>query len=343
MTTMRPSGSRGWPSGPGVSRRQFVAALSGPLIAAAACSRRLYDPHAFQRLQQSPVVLLPAASYSVDFAELIGRGLQELRVDVRGRRVLLKPNMVEYQAGSAINTSALVVGGAALAMKRAGAADVVIAEGPGHRRDTEYLITRTGLYEHLRDLRIRFVDLNHDDVQDVPLRSRFMGVESLALPVELLRADFVVSMPKLKTHHWAGMTASMKNFFGVVPGAAYGWPKNILHTHGIDNSIVDLNATIRPHLSIVDAVTAMEGDGPIMGKARHLGFIGVGTDLAAVDATCARIIGLDPARLPYLRAAGDFLGNIDLARIEQRGEALARYATSFDIPDRFLTSRLTQG
>src|SRR4029453_7406697 len=142
----------------------------------------------------------------------------------------------------------------------------------------------------------RFVDLNHDDVQDVPLRSRFMGVESLALPVELLRADFVVSMPKLKTHPWAGMTASMKNFFGVVPGAAYGWPKNILHTHGIDNSIVDLTATIRPHLSIVDGVTAMEGDGPIMGKARHLGFIGVGTDLAAVDATCARIIGLDPAR-----------------------------------------------
>jgi uncharacterized protein (DUF362 family) len=80
-----------------------------------------------------------------------------------------------------------------------------------------------------------------------------------------------------------------------------------------------------------------------MGKARHLGFIGVGTDLAAVDATCARIIGLDPARLPYLKAAGNFLGNIDLARIEQRGESLARYATTFEIPDRFLTSRLTEG
>jgi uncharacterized protein (DUF362 family) len=341
MTTMRPSGSESSPSGPCVSRRQFVAALSGPLIAAAACSRRPYDTRDFHLLEKSPVVLLPAASYSVDFAELIGRGLHELRVDVRGLRVLLKPNMVEYEAGSAINTSALVVGGAAIALKRAGAADVVIAEGPGHRRDTEYLITRTGLYEHLRDLRIRFVDLNQDDVRDVPMRSRFMGVERLALPVELLRADFVVSMPKLKTHHWVGMTASMKNFFGVVPGAVYGWPKNILHTHGIDNSIVDLNATIRPHLSIVDAVTAMEGDGPIMGKARHVGFVGLGTDLPAVDATCARIMGLDPLKLPYLKAAGDFLGNIELARIEQRGEPLARYATSFEVPDRFLTSRLT--
>jgi len=88
----------------------------------------------------------------------------------------------------------------------------------------------------------------------------------LSLPVELLKSDFIVSMPKLKTHHWAGMTASMKNFFGVVPGAIYGWPKNILHFKGIDGSILDLNATVRPSFTILDAITAMEGDGPIMGR-----------------------------------------------------------------------------
>ena len=64
------------------------------------------------------------------------------------------------------------------------------------------------------------------------------------LPAELQQADLVVSMPKLKTHHWAGMTGSMKNLFGVVPGAVYGWPKNILHFRGIENSILDLAATI---------------------------------------------------------------------------------------------------
>lgn len=322
-----------------MSRRQFVAAAAAPVLLAA-CGRRPFDRRQFPRLDRSPVALLPAASYRVDFADLIGAGLRELRVDVLGRRVLLKPNVVEYEAGSVINTSPLVVAGAAVAMKRAGAAEVVVAEGPGHRRDTEYLLTRTGLYDQLRDLRIRFVDLNLDDVRDVDLATRFMGLDRLALPVELLRADFIVSMPKLKTHHWAMMTGSMKNFFGVVPGAVYGWPKNILHMHGIDNSIVDLNATIRPHLTIMDAVTAMEGDGPIMGSARHLGFVALGTDLQAVDATCARIIGLDPSKVPYLKMAGEFLGNIELSRIEQRGERLARYATSFDIPDRFAASRL---
>ena len=143
-------------------------------------------------------------------------------------------------------------------------------------------------------MQLAFVDLNHDDVRRVPLRSRFMALPDLAVPVSVLDADIVVSMPKLKTHHWAGMTCGMKNLFGVVPGAVYGWPKNFLHFHGIQNAIVDLAATIRPSLVIVDAVVAMEGDGPIMGKPRATGFLAVGRDPVAVDATCARAIGLDP-------------------------------------------------
>jgi uncharacterized protein (DUF362 family) len=251
--------------------------------------------------------------------------------------------MVEYERDSAINTHALVVVGAAIAFRAAGAASVVVGEGPGHRRDMEYLVTQTGLYEHLRDERIAFVDLNHDDVRDVSLGSRFTGLSSLALPVALLQSDFIVSMPKMKTHHWAGLTASMKNFFGVVPGAVYGWPKNILHFHGIDNSILDLNATIRPHLTIVDAVVAMEGDGPIMGTPRQTGFLAMGTDLVAVDATCARIIGLDPAKITYLKEASSFLGHLDLSRIDQRGEDPARYRTTFDVLPHFKALQLAAG
>lgn len=138
------------------------------------------------------------------------------------------------------------------------------------------------------------------------------------------------------------MTASMKNLFGVVPGAVYGWPKNPLHLCGISNSIVDLTATVRPHLAIVDAVVAMEGDGPIMGSPRSLGLIAMSTDLVALDATCARIIGLDPARIPYLVLASPFLGNADEARITDRAELPARYATQFDVLDPFRHMRLTR-
>jgi uncharacterized protein (DUF362 family) len=286
------------------------------------------------------VALLPAASYDADLTDLISRGLTMLGPDVRGKRVLLKPNMVEYEANTAINTHPHVVAAAATALLKAGAREVVVGEGPGHRRDIEYLLAGTGMDAVLQEMKLRFVDLNHDDVKQVPLKSRYTELESIWLPVELLQADFIVSMPKLKVHHWAGMTASMKNLFGTVPGAVYGWPKNILHFRGIEQSIIDLTATIGPHLTIVDAIVAMEGDGPIMGRPRSLGFIAMGADLLAVDATCARTIGLDPFKMPYLKVASRFLGNIDDAKIDQRGEPPSRYRTQFDVIDAIKRFRL---
>jgi uncharacterized protein (DUF362 family) len=285
--------------------------------------------------------LFPASSYDVDLADVIFRGLVELGVDVRGRSVLLKPNMVEYEQEQAINTHPLVVAGAAVALRRAGARQVVVGEGPGHRRDIEYLLTSTGLFDHLRELRVPFVDLNHDDVRETATRSWFTGLRSIALPTSVLAADLVVSLPKLKTHHWAGMTCSMKNFFGVVPGAIYGWPKNLLHIKGINASILDLVATVRPGLTIVDAIVGMEGDGPIMGRARALGFLAMGTDMAAVDATCARTIGLDPEQIPYLQAAGHFLGNTTERVIDQRGEDPSRYRTAFEVIEMWRDKRLS--
>lgn len=316
-----------------LTRRAFLAT---PVVAAAAACRRAGPPfieREFAIPRTSAVGLFPASDYRVDLADVIARGLRELALDVRDRSVLLKPNMVEYEHDQAINTHPMVVAGAAAAFLSAGAREVIVGEGPGHRRDIEYLLASTGLLDRLRDLGVPFADLNHDDVREVPLRSWFTGLRSLALPAAVLRADLVVSMPKLKTHHWAGITCSMKNFFGVVPGAVYGWPKNVLHVKGIDASILDVVTTVRPGLTIVDGIVGMEGDGPIMGQARPLGFIAMGTDLPAVDATCARIIGIDPEKIPYLMAAGNFLGNIDERRIEQRGESPNRYRTDFDLID----------
>jgi uncharacterized protein (DUF362 family) len=326
------------------SRRDFLKATAGAAVAVAAvsCRSRPYRREDFPVPARSSVALLPASDYSGDLADLVGRGLRELGVDVRGRRVLLKPNMVEYHADSPINTHPHVVAAAASALLSAGAARVVVGEGPGHRRDIEYLLDSTGTGDVIDDLRLQFVDLNSDDVRQVPLRSNYTRLGSVWLPVSLLDADFVVSLPKLKTHHYAGMTGSMKNFFGVVPGAVYGWPKNVLHFHRIEYSIVDLVATVTPSLTILDGIIGMEGDGPIMGRARPVGFIAMGTDLAAVDATCARIIGLDPDKMLYLSLAGDYLGNIDPRRIDQRGERPERYASEFDVIDAIRSMRLTR-
>jgi uncharacterized protein (DUF362 family) len=321
-----------------LSRRDLLKTLPVVgLAAASACRRanRPYDPARFTHPAVSSVAILPASTYDVDFSDLILRGLGVLKMDVRGKRVVLKPNLVEFEQGRVINTHPSLVAGTADALRRCGASHVVIAEGPGHRRDIEYLVTGTGLFDAMRDVGVSFVDLNHDDVRRVRLAAHFMGLTDLALPVTLLDADLVISMPKLKTHHWTGMTGSLKNLFGAVPGAVYGWPKNLLHFRGIENSILDLAATIRPGLAIVDAVVGMEGDGPIMGKPRSVGCVVMGQDPVSVDATCARIMGLKASAIHYLHDAGEFLGNVAPNAIRQQGEALARFATRFEMPSAF--------
>lgn len=326
-------------SRPDHSRRAALKGLGLLPFAWASCSRPANPFSRDVRPKASPVAVLRAADYALDLSDVVGRGLRDLGVDVRGRRVLLKPNMVEYEPGSVINTHPALVAGAASALLRGGASTVTVGEGPGHRRDTEYLLTATGLYDVLKTERLRFVDLNQDDVDIVPLASRYTTLGSVALPVEVLRADLVVTMPKLKTHHWAGMTACMKNLFGTVPGAVYGWPKNVLHYHGIHESIIDLAATIRPGLAIVDAIVGMQGDGPIMGSPRPLGAIVMGTDVVAVDATCARLIGIEPYRVKYLAEASRFLGNVAERRLVQRGEPVAGMQATFEMPPRFQPMR----
>jgi len=73
-----------------------------------------------------------------------------------------------------------------------------------------------------------FAVLNRDDVRQVKVTTSFT-LDLLWVPQTILAADLVVSMPKVKTHHWAGVTLSLKNMFGTIPGSVYGWPKNVLH------------------------------------------------------------------------------------------------------------------
>src|SRR5262245_57176590 len=130
------------------SRRDFLKSLPlAAAAAAAACRRDPYSRADFALPARSPMALLPVSSYDADLVDVITRGLSVLNMSVTGRRVFLKPNMVEFEPGTVINTNPHVVASAATALLKAGASEVVVGEGPGHRRDIEYLLDGTGLDE----------------------------------------------------------------------------------------------------------------------------------------------------------------------------------------------------
>src|SRR5258708_6876951 len=144
-------------------------------------------------------------------------------------------------------------------------------------------------------------------------------------------ADVLISLPKLKTHHWVGATLSLKNLFGTLPGICYGWPKNELHWRGIENSIIDIALTRTPDLAIVDGIVGMEGDGPLNGTAKPVGALIMGIDPLAVDATCCRLMKLNPEQVGYLMlGASRKLGLLKEAQIQQIGERIDALAQPFE-------------
>jgi len=279
----------------------------------------------------SRVAIRHAANYQADLANVLFETLREFDPPVRGKTVLLKPNFVEHDPEFIINTHPVVVAAARESFLRLGAETVLVAEGPANERDTEAILESIRLREFLGPLGRIFVDLNADGVDLVPTRTRASKLKELYLPRSILRADFVVSMPKLKTHHWAGVTLSLKNMFGIVPGSCYGWPKNALHWAGLTRSILDINSTVRPDFAIVDGIVGMEGNGPLQGGPKPCGVLVLGDDPVAVDATCARVMGLVPERIDYLSHAGLLLGHLQTEKILQFGEAIEAVCTPFAV------------
>jgi uncharacterized protein (DUF362 family) len=127
----------------------------------------------------------------------------------------------------------------------------------------------------------------------------------------------------------------MKNMFGIVPGARYGWPKNILHWKGIQQSILDVCATVPIHFVIADGIIAMEGNGPLNGTSRPLGKIVLSDDPVAADATCARLMGFDPERIEHIREGSRFLGNAEPTHIDQVGDTVRPPTTAFRVVPEF--------
>ncbi|MBI1922544.1 MAG: DUF362 domain-containing protein [Geobacter sp.] len=313
----------------GISRRHFLkGTLAGSLAVASGMS--LGGCH--HARQQAPVFVGKIDGYDKEIASVILAGMLELgisRQEIKGKKILLKPNMVEPCKGKIhVTTHPLVVRGAIEAFLRLGAAEVMVAEGPGFCRDTHMVLEETGLGEILHEDRIPFTDLNYDPVYAVQNSGRLSRISTLVFPATLRRADWIVSMPKLKTH-WVGVSLSLKNMFGVMPGCYYGWPKNLLHREGPEKMILDINETLKPHFAIVDGITGMEGDGPLTGTPRHAGVIVMGRNLVAVDATCTRIMAIQPGQVPYLALASEKLGPINEAGIIQRGETIVSVRQAF--------------
>lgn len=234
-----------------------------------------------------------------DLREKVAAIFQEFAPDLKGRRVLIKPNMLAAlppEAGR--NTHPAVVEAVVLECLDRGAIVRVGDNSGSIDRSPLYTGKMAGYVEACHGC---FGGISSEVVQ-VPTDSRF--VKSIWISKAVLDADYVIGVPKLKAHVLMTLSGALKNTLGYVPGGC----KNQLHfkTTGrkqFAEMLVDVHRVRPPDLHIMEALTVMEGNGPDAGHIRDVGKILASTDPVALDATAVRMTGQDPARVPLITIA----------------------------------------
>jgi len=334
----------------GLTRRAFLRlALVTGIVAGARVIQQATEPVGFERwfrwmlrgnlarffAPPARVALAACATYDADVLGAVRAAWRDAALpDVRGARVVLKPNLVDVVEDLPCFTHPRVTQALIHLARELGAREIIVAEGTTFRRDVQAVLDATGYTDLLARERVPFVDLNYDDIVEIPLRGGYTRLKTLFVARTIRDADVLVSLPKMKTHHWTQVSVSVKNLFGIVPGIKYGWPKNTLHIQGIPAFLAELADSLPTRAcAVVDGIVGLEGDGPLFGNAVPSGVIVAGNDLLAVDATCARLMGFDPAQIDYLDfGAWAGVGAIDESKIEIVGEALARLRRQFARP-----------
>lgn len=218
----------------------------------------------------------------------------EDRLPATDARILIKPNLNNDLVALVGNSSDLRVLAALLeGLLNRGYRDLVVADGSNvgvHRRgiDTQARLRVDRLVERYG---VALMDLNEDTGVPVPLRAG--GRPSVSQAV--LEADFLITLPKVKTHAEAGLSCALKNQVGV----CVGQDKREMH-RDLGLNIVAINQAVQPDLVLVDGLVGMEGNGPGDGDPFRLGVLAMSDDSFLNDLAICRVVGMPWRSVPYL-------------------------------------------
>jgi uncharacterized protein (DUF362 family)/NAD-dependent dihydropyrimidine dehydrogenase PreA subunit len=267
-------------------------------------------------IDDSKVMILDA-DYDDSMDEAVAEIMQEFPYAWRGKKVLVKPNMLApHTPEEGVTTHPLLVKSVVRRLKDQGA-EVMVGDNPGvgGYGMSEKVARKCGILDAAGDC---FINLGRYPVKH-PIPSKYC--DSVLIARDVLDADFVVNLPKLKTHGLTYITAAIKNTFGYVVGG------DKIRVHSCATTprqfaglLVDIYRIRPPELNIMDAVIAMEGNGPSNGKLRRLGKVLAGANGVCVDAVAVDLVGQNAAAMPFLQIAGRLgLGETDVSKIPVYG------------------------
>lgn len=220
-------------------------------------------------------------------------------------RVLIKPNLLAPHAPEkAITTHPEVIRAVILALQRRGVTHILIADSPGGRYTPaimQQVYQRCGITQICEQTGARLYLECESKAVEAP-NGKLVKEFTLLEPV--LQSDFIINLPKVKTHVMATMSGATKNLFGCVPGLLKAeFHMRFPERKHFGQMLVDLCELVRPAVHLADGILAMEGDGPAGGTMRQCNLLLASENPYMLDLALCRYMGLDAANVPYLAAA----------------------------------------
>ncbi|MFM2124422.1 MAG: hypothetical protein RL328_873, partial [Acidobacteriota bacterium] len=182
------------------------------------------------------------------------------------------------------------------------------------------LAAAAGYRERIPNFDDVWVDLSADDVTPV---EGFLNQSTVYVPETAAKADLVISLGKLRTDGHYELSGAITNLFGLLSSGVYGHPEG-MHSLVTATAASELVRVFRRSFAVVDAIVGVDGSGDV----KQAGVLALGQDLVAVDATCGRMLGLDPKKIDYLRLSAAH-GVVAQSGIEQTGERIEDVRTKF--------------
>ena len=254
----------------------------------------------------------------------------------KGGTVLIKPNLVAPMAQERGATTDPRICKSLVDQVREWGGRAIIAESSAIGVDTEEAFEVCG-YNALREQGYEVVDLKKATLVTVPVP---MGtvLKELKLPELVLQADAIISVPKMKTHDQSIATLALKNMKGFLPDTL---KKQFHTTFGVFRAVAELNTVVKPSLSIMDALVAQEGLGPVFGSPVPMGLLVAGRDPVAVDSVAALIMGIEPSLLEISKHAEELgLGVMHPRHIEVVGTTVEAVKRCFKLASEALQDTL---
>jgi len=272
-------------------------------------------------------------------------------------KIMLKPNLVSDNPRSTTNPE--VIRALASLMQGAGK-EVSIGEGSAicssynilngvvyrtRNRDIldpmqQHIFDVLGYSEIARSLGIPLVNLHSGDMVEVDVPNGFV-YDSISLHRSLIDIDMLCSVPMMKTHNLGGVTLGMKNLIGTYPGTTYGSVRSLVHDRaaaversGVAGAVIDIVRANKLGLVVIDASTAMEGNGPVNGDPVKMDLIIAGTNPLATDMVGASVMGFEASAIPTFQWANNAgMQPQQVSQIEIRGESISNVQRNFKRPD----------